>query len=79
MRHLPVTLSSYRLHPGSKTVSQRPRFDAEWRRAREKTLGRPLTWRDDARWYYHTARVVWRFLAERGVWKLGYDRAKYLA
>ena len=75
--HVPTVLSSYRLHPSSKTVSERQKFEREWAYTREKALGRKLTLMDRARWYLYTARVVWRFWVERGVLKIGYDQSKY--
>ena len=74
---IPLTLSSYRLHGGSKTVSQAKHFSREWKKAREKVLGRPLTLLDRGKWYVYTAKVVWKFFAERGLLKLSYDRSKY--
>lgn len=77
-RQLKESLSLYRLHKASKTVAMNSKFNDEWWRVREKALGRPIgAWDGLLRWLY-TARVVWSFLLERGVLKLGYDRKKYL-
>ena len=77
-RQLTDSLSLYRLHKTSKTVAMNAKFHDEWWRVREKALGRPIGFGDAAlRWIY-TLRVVWRFLWERGIVKVGYDRKKYL-
>lgn len=66
--HLPLTLSTYRLHEASKTASQEDKFGAEFLRARAGALGRPLGLADRAwRWFY-LAKVVAKFGLERGEW-----------
>ena len=66
--HLPLTLSTYRLHADSKTTSQEHKFNAEFLRARASALGRPLGLADRAlRWLY-LAKVVLKFGLERGEW-----------
>jgi glycosyltransferase involved in cell wall biosynthesis len=72
------SLSLYRLHRSSKTVALAEKFEAEWWLVRARALGRPIrVWDHALRWLY-TLRVVIRFLVERRVVKLGYDRKKYL-
>ena len=73
------SLSLYRLHPTSKTVALAKRFDDEWWGVRARVLGHSIGLRDRAMWWLYTARVVWRFYAERGIVKLRYDKKKYLA
>ena len=75
--HIPLTLSTYRLHAQSKTASQEGKFVAEFLRARGKALGRPVNLFDRAlRWVY-LAKVVLKFGIERGEWIFVRDRRKY--
>ena len=75
---LKKSLSLYRLHPSSKTVSLTKKFDDEWWRVRSKVLGRSIGLWDRLMWWLFTARVVWRFFIERGVVKITYDKRKFL-
>lgn len=77
VRHFPVMLSTYRLHASSKTVSDKPKFHAEWDAVRSRMLGRPLGMRDVFARYYYLAKVVLKFGIERGLWKFRYDNRKY--
>lgn len=66
--HMPLTLSTYRLHAESKTTSQEDKFGAEFFRARSRALGRPLGLSDRVvRWFY-LAKTVLKFGLERGEW-----------
>ena len=73
------SLSLYRLHRSSKTVSLAYRFDDEWWRVRSRALGHSIDWWDRFMCWLYTARVVWRFYIERGIVKITYDKKKYLA
>lgn len=66
--HLPLCLSTYRLHDASKTTAQEHKFAAEFDRARAGALGRKLHFGDRVlRWFY-LAKVVLKFGVERGEW-----------
>lgn len=77
VRMVPVSFSSYRLHPSSKTVAELSEFEDEWRRARERALDRELGFVDRVRRWAYTAKVVWKFWRERGVVKLSRDTSKW--
>lgn len=70
-------LSLYRLHPVSKTVSDRERFAIEFRLVREKHLRRRLYFIDGLYFYWHTMIVVMAFWIDRRCLKLFYDNSKY--
>lgn len=77
-RQVRESLSLYRLHRSSKTVSLAGEFDDEWWRVRSRALGHPIDHWDRFVWWLYTARVVWCYYIERGIVKITYDKKKYL-
>lgn len=71
-------LSHYRIHPSSKTVNETKKFAREFKICRESYKGRDSRFIDTALWYIYTLKVVLRFLTDRKILKLRYDRKKYI-
>ena len=72
------SLSIYRLHKNSKTVSLKNKFIDEWLTVRARLLNRKLTIKDTFLSYFYTLIVVLKFLFERGELKIKYDNKKYI-
>lgn len=73
--HLPVPLSTFRVHPESKSVSKRAPFSKEIRFVQGQFCSDPRWWRKLKEKLY-LLKIEWMYLTERGILILKKDQSK---
>ncbi len=74
--HIKKALSSFRLHPGSKSVSRSSEFIQDWRKARLRYLPKHSDLGLKLRRYLYLLKVEGMYLIQRGYLPLRKDRTK---